>query len=150
MCELWHVSEALVSLWSGSNQRDQGPGKSQAGSSASKILVLLDWVSLRSCGYSLTQPEMPVLATYTLNIFQSRDGALEFSALEGSMWCQSLTLLCILSQDVAGKETVSPLNAISPQRRQNDKFCHPRSSVIQNRKKWLTTLCELFMLGWNF
>lgn len=54
-----------------------------------------------------------------------------------SMWCQSLTLLCILSQDVADKERVSPLNANLPQRRPDDKFCHPRSSVIQNRKKGL-------------
>lgn len=83
-------SEALVSLWSGSIHtgalsREQGPGKSQAWSSASKILVLLDClylVSLWSCGYSLAQPEIPVSAIYTSNIFQSGDRALEFSALE--------------------------------------------------------------------
>jgi len=33
----------------------------------------------------------------------------------------------------ANKERVSPLNANLPQRRPDDKFCHPRSSVNQNR-----------------
>lgn len=137
-------SEALVSLWSGSIHtgalsREQGPGKSQAWSSASKILVLLDClylVSLWSCGYSLAQPEIPVSAIYT-PIFSKVEIELLNSQHLRSMWCQSLTLLCILSQDVADKERVSPLNANFPQRRSDDKFCHPKSSVIQNRKKGL-------------
>ena len=117
--------------------------KVQARARLGPVLVRF-WLSLTASiwfhyGYVATpSPNLNCLSLQSaFPIFSKMEIDLLYSQHLRSMCCQSLILLCILYQDVADKERVSPLNVNFPQRRPDDKFCHPRSSAIQNREKVL-------------